>query len=187
MFANMNLLTDEECKTLLAQVIVWIFSFVSFPVISISVLFFSFQDPESSEESNDIFFNNDIELCAGKKNKFPKLMPSFGRKLKPKSQYEKEKKDAKVLYLYFEILKSWEIFFNFQLLGLPSGYKPTKFFYKIRKNQTRDLLGTTENYPYDWYLGGVDSCQGDSGGPLWRNINKVEEVQSVWSTLIGRG
>ena len=49
-------------------------------------------------------------------------------------------------------------------------WKPTKYFYSMNVNQTRVSLGTRENYPYDWFIGGVDSCQGDSGGPLWRNI-----------------
>ena len=68
-------------------------------------------------------------------------------------------------------------------MGLPSGYKPTKFLYKIKKNETKDLLDTRQDYPYDWYLGGVDSCTGDSGGPLWRNINKEGPE---WSTAVVR-
>ena len=51
------------------------------------------QDPESAKQLN---FNNDIEICVGKKNKLPKRLPSFKRRPKPKSQYENEKKDAKV-------------------------------------------------------------------------------------------
>ena len=69
------------------------------------------------------------------------------------------------------------------MLGLPRGYEPTKFLYKMLKDQTKDLLDTNETYPYDWYLGGVDSCTGDSGGPLWRNINKETKIE--WSALIG--
>ena len=49
-------------------------------------------------------------------------------------------------------------------------FKPQKYRYKMRSKQIRVGLGVAEDYPYDWFLGGVDSCQGDSGGPLWRNI-----------------
>ena len=78
------------------------------------------------------------------------------------------------------------------MLGLPSGYKPTKFLYKIKKNETKDLLDTRQDYPYDWYLGGVDSCTGDSGGPLWRNINKEGDVEAeddldFWNIYVQTG
>ena len=49
-------------------------------------------------------------------------------------------------------------------------FKPQRYRYKMRSKQIRVGLGVAEDYPYDWFLGGVDSCQGDSGGPLWRNI-----------------
>ena len=57
--------------------------------------------------------------------------------------------------------------------NLANGTKPSKYIYIMNKQQTRVSLGTPGNYPYDWFLGGVDSCQGDSGGPLWRNIKVV--------------
>ena len=56
-----------------------------------------------------MYFNNDIEICAGKKNKFPKKLPSFKRKLKPKPQYEKEKKDAQVLFFVVLTIKSGQL------------------------------------------------------------------------------
>ena len=43
-----------------------------------------------------VYFNSKWELCVGKKNQFPKELLSFRRRLKKNSQYEKEKKDAKV-------------------------------------------------------------------------------------------
>ena len=43
-----------------------------------------------------MFYNKKWELCAGKKYPFPKELLSFRRRLKKNSQYEKEKKDAKV-------------------------------------------------------------------------------------------
>ena len=48
-------------------------------------------------------------------------------------------------------------------------------------------MGTKESYPYDWFLGGVDTCHGDSGGPLWRNIEKDGEVRATQIGVVSRG
>ena len=86
----------------------------------------------------------------GKKHSFPKALLSFERKTKSKK---------KVMSKELEIAKKYKI-----------KYKPQRYRYKMRSKQIRVGLGVAEDYPYDWFLGGVDSCQGDSGGPLWRNI-----------------
>merc|ERR1719220_1941543 len=94
---------------------------------------------------------------------------SFRRTRKRSSQYKKEKEDAKKL-------------------NLPAGFQPTKYVYRILQKQSRVSLGTKESYPYDWFLGGVDSCQGDSGGPLWRNIDKGKgEVRATQIGVVSRG
>ena len=105
------------------------------------------------DEQEQMAINFDYELCAGKKHPFPNAMVSFHRKKKKKTTIEKEKEEAKKLKLE----KSWE---------------PTKYTY-VPKKHTRISLGTKENYPFKWFIGGVDTCQGDSGGPLWRNIKVI--------------
>ena len=114
------------------------------------------------DEQEQMAINFDYELCAGKKHPFPNAMVSFHRKKKKKTTIEKEKEEAKKLKLE----KSWE---------------PTKYTY-VPKKHTRISLGTKENYPFKWFIGGVDTCQGDSGGPLWRNI-KVIHIY-IFYTLI---
>ena len=57
----------------------------------------------------------------------------------------------------------------------------------MKSNHTRVSLGTKESYPFDWFLGGVDSCQGDSGGPLWRNIEVEGQVRATQIGVVSRG
>ena len=124
MFANMNLLTDEECEEV-------------------------FKPHGGGKRA--IMLNTEYDICVGKKHPFPHSVISFQRKNKRKTQISKEKTEAKEI-------------------DLPAHLKPTKYTYTLNPRQTRVSLGTPENYPYKWFLGGVDSCQGDSGGPLWRNL-----------------
>ena len=42
--------------------------------------------------------------------------------------------------------------------GLAIGYQPTKYFYKIT-GSTKQTLGISDKYPYDWFMGGTDTCQ----------------------------
>ena len=105
-------------------------------------------------------YNKDYEICVGKKHPFPKSVISFTRKTKRKSMIKKQKAEAKKL-------------------KLEQGTKPSKYIYIMNKQHTRVSLGTPGNYPYDWFLGGVDSCQGDSGGPLWRNIKVVKLIITI--------
>ena len=102
--------------------------------------------------------NKEYEICVGKKHSFPHSIISFMRKTKRKSLIQKERNEAKKLKLKL---------------------KPSKYAYVLNKKQTRVSLGTPSNYPYDWFLGGVDSCQGDSGGPLWRNIKVPNLLSSI--------
>ena len=107
---------------------------------------------------DEISINSDYELCGGKKHAFPNAMISFHRKKKKKITLQREKEEAKKL-------------------NLEDSWQPTEYTY-VPKNHTRISLGTKENYPFDWFIGGVDTCQGDSGGPLWRNI-KVRHRQDT--------
>jgi len=65
LFANMNLLTDQECKTLM------------------------------KDDGKYLMWNKEYEICVGKKHKFPKHMISFRRKRKKRGTQENERKDAK--------------------------------------------------------------------------------------------
>ena len=130
MYANINVLEDDECEVL-------------------------FQPKGGSLEA--VGYNKEYEICVGKKHPFPKSVISFTRKTKRKKMIQKQKAEAKKL-------------------GLEKGVKPSRYIYIMNKQQTRVSLGTPGNYPYDWFLGGVDSCQGDSGGPLWRNIKVAHSI-----------
>ena len=119
MYANMNLLKDDECATLIKE----------------------------CDACQGMTVDQKYEFCAGKKHEFPPSMMSFVRKKKKKAEVEQEIADAK----------------RFKTAA------PGKFYYKIKRKSTRVSLGTRESYPYDWFIGGVDSCQGDSGGPMHKN------------------
>ena len=79
----------------------------------------------------NMYFNRKYELCAGKKNEFPKGLMSFRRRRKKLSQYKKEIEDA-------------------EKLGLSKDLKPTKYFYRFSRKESKVSLGTNETYPYDW-------------------------------------
>ena len=133
----------------------------------------------TDEECNTLFkphggaekvmsLNPEYEICVGKKHSFPHSLISYHRKNKSKKYQDKEKAEA-VKYGLAKWLDSEK-----KEVKWLTRWKPTKWFYRMNKNQTRVSLGTKQDYPYDWFIGGVDSCQGDSGGPLWRNI-KVKQ------------
>ena len=130
MYGNLNILTDDECTTLL------------------------------DGKTEEMGLNFKYEICAGKKHPFPNSLLSFQRKKKRMTTYKKEVEEVKKLNL----AKSW---------------MPTKFRYTVRKTQSKFSLQTGTDYPYDWFIGGVDACSGDSGGPLWRNI-KVYMMWTIW-------
>jgi len=146
MYANLNILTDEECSTL-----------------------FKYQINKNND--SDLFWNKDYEICTGKKHKFPLGAWQLIRRKKRKNEKKKDKKEL-------EKAKS---------MGLAAGYKPTSFTY-IKGKRIRELLGTPNGYPYDWFLGATDSCQGDSGGPLWRNIkDKTGKPRATQIGTVARG
>jgi len=112
---------------------------------------------------------NDWELCAGKKNLFPKERYTFLKIKKKKEELNAdktayEKMDAK----------------------LKPTHKPSKFKF-IFQGMTNDFEGLKDDYPYNWYLGGKDTCQGDSGGPLWRNIQVDGAVKVLQLGVVARG
>ena len=43
-------------------------------------------------------------------------------------------------------------------MGLQSEFKPTDYKYKLNKKLSKSFK-THDDYPYDWFLEGVDSCQ----------------------------
>ena len=49
----------------------------------------------------------------------------------------------------------------------------------MNKAPRQKALGLPEDYPYNWFLGGVDTCGGDSGGPLWTNIKVREKEKKI--------
>merc|ERR1712142_1194906 len=144
MYANLNILTDEECETL-------------------------FKYSIDANKYSDMQFNKEYEICTGKKHRFPAEGVSFVRHKKKKEILEAEKAKA-------------------AQLGL-KGLKPTK--YRFTRTNARKFKGsfkTAADYPYDWFLGGVDSCQGDSGGPLWRNIKGSDgKVRATQIGTVSRG
>ena len=68
MFANMNILTDEECEIM-------------------------FKPMGGSKQA--ILLNNRYDICAGKKHPFPHSIISFERRKKRRSAISKEKSEAK--------------------------------------------------------------------------------------------
>merc|ERR1719370_1255577 len=44
-----------------------------------------------------------------------------------------------------------------------------------------------DDYPYNWFIGGVDTCQGDSGGPIWRNIKVGPKIRATQVGVVSRG
>ena len=90
----------------------------------------------------------EFRIFAGKKHTLPAKMIVVKRKQKPKKMLEKQQKEAKEFGMKLE---------------------PTNYKY-LHKSPKKAYSRTPDNYPYEWFMGGVDSCQGDSGGPLWRNV-----------------
>jgi len=115
------------------------------------------------DSDNDNNFKSEYEICTGKKHKFPKESISLKWKRKDKSVLKKEKAKAKAM-------------------DLPKSSKPSKYTFKV-VGKRNTSLGVADDYPYDWFIGGVDSCQGDSGGPLWRNIK--DSTGNIRATQIG--
>jgi len=72
MFANLNILTDEECEKL-----------------------FKYQVAENKHAN--MGWNREYEICTGKKHKFPKKAQSLLRKRKKKKVYKEEQEKAKKL------------------------------------------------------------------------------------------
>jgi len=118
----------------------------------------------AKNENNDMGWNAEYEICTGKKHKFPENPVHLVRFRKSKRKLNAEKALAKKL-------------------GVPKGYRPTKYTFKKGEKVKKNSLGMAEDYPYDWYIGAVDSCQGDSGGPLWRNIK--DSTGKIKATQIG--
>ena len=125
MYANMNILTDEEAVELLKN-----------------------NGKQKHEVKGGKIVLGEFKMFAGKKHTLPAKMIVVKRKQKPKKMFEKQQKEAKEFGMKLE---------------------PTNYKY-LHKSPKKAYSRTPDNYPYEWFMGGVDSCQGDSGGPLWRNV-----------------
>jgi len=114
-------------------------------------------------------FWSKYEMCGGKKSLFPAKRMLFARVKKNKKELKRDKKTYKS--------KRKE-------LGDDQKPKKAKFMYQ---GEDTDFEGLVDGYPYNWYLGGVDSCQGDSGGPLWRNIKIDRIMKATQLGVVSRG
>ena len=109
--------------------------------------------------------NEEYEFCAGKKHTPPNKVLGFRRILKEEKFLQRQIKQAKEY-------------------GLPEDKMPTNYTYKMKKKLQKEFLRAPKNYPYDWFLGGIDSCQGDSGSPLWRNVKLVKCIKLSFALCI---
>ena len=140
MYSNLNILNRYECKKLLAIL------------------------EKKHQDRAFINWNQDLEMCAGKKQEFPLAAFSFLRQSKKSAEFEKElMKTKESKFLVFSLTKLLIYCFS---VGLPEKIKPTKYKYKalkaVKKKRRVLSLGMPEDYPFDWYLGGSDSCQVNS-------------------------
>jgi len=127
-----------------------------------------FKNLNKKKNAANLFWNKEYEICTGKKRQFPKSNWRFLRKEKTEKELNKEKEAAKKHGI--------------------TEFKPTKYKYKFKKSEKPfDSLATPKKYPFDWFLGGVDSCQGDSGGPLWRNVKIDGKVRATQIGTVSRG
>jgi len=77
MFANLNILTDEECEKLIE--------------------YQKAMKKKKKEDYSDLSWNREYEICTGKKHMFPKQAQSLLRKRKKKSVRKEEEEKAKKL------------------------------------------------------------------------------------------
>jgi len=110
-----------------------------------------------------------FEMCGGKKSLFPAKRIVFARVRKSKKELRKDKK------MYQN--KKGE-------LGNHQKPRKSKFLYQ---GEDTNFEGLVDGYPYNWYLGGVDTCQGDSGGPMWRNIKIGHSLKATQLGVVARG
>jgi len=114
----------------------------------------------------DLGINFKTEICAGKKSNFPNAYVAFQRKKKTKKKIEEDKALAKKANVNVE---------------------PTKYWWKVQDKPQKKSLDLPNGYPYNWFIGGVDTCQGDSGGPLWTNIKEDGKVRATILGVVSRG
>jgi len=124
---------------------------------------------KGDKQASDNNFSPKFELCAGKKSLFPAKRIVFAKKKKSKKELRRDKKTYK--------RKRKE-------LGDDQKPRRSQFLYQ---GEDTDFEGLVDGYPYNWYLGGVDTCQGDSGGPLWRNIKINRTVKATQLGVVARG
>merc|ERR1719430_501888 len=144
-FANINLLTEDECRHLV----------------------------DKNEDLSGLDWKPEYEMCGAKKHMFPKL---YEFKLTRKSA-EQKKKDM-------ESFKKLEEKFGHDVAK--EFYKPTKYSFHMTGYST-NYEQVDDDYPFNWYLGTVDTCQGDSGGPMWRNIKVDGIVRATQLGVVSRG
>jgi len=110
--------------------------------------------------------NFKTEFCAGHKSNFPNAFTTLKRRKKNKKERKKDKRLAKKAGVTM---------------------KPTEYAYKNIQEFKKRSLEVPDDYPYKWYLGGVDTCQGDSGGPLWTNFEEDGKARATILGVVSRG
>merc|ERR1711915_380107 len=120
--------------------------------------------------------------CGGKKNLFPARRLVFAEVRKS----EKEKKADEEAYNKYMKERRKNNITKDEEEELKSIIKPKKRKY-IYQGEDNDFEGLEPNYPFNWYIGGVDTCQGDSGGPLWRNVKTKNGTRATQLGVVARG
>jgi len=151
-FATVNVLTQDECKILIEKN----------------------PDKELHEKLESLYWNNEYEMCAGKKHHFPNKSPLYSRKKKRKERL------AKDMEKFAELEK------KYGKKTADQYYKPSKHVY-IMTAYDNTYAGVAADYPYNWYLGSADTCQGDSGGPIWKNKPVGGDVRGTQLGVVSRG
>jgi len=131
-------------------------------------------DKSPDNPMKPLAWNSEYEICGGKKHKFPEHVFEFKLLKKPKEMYKRDKKN-------FRKLKK-----QYGLEEAIRNFKPTKFQLEpLGYTQKYELV--SDDYPYNWYIGSVDTCQGDSGGPMWRNIEVNGKIRATQLGVTSRG
>ena len=117
---------------------------------------------QRDEVKGNKIIEEEFKIFTGKKHTLPRDMIVVKRKRKPKKMFEKQQKEAKEFGIKLE---------------------PTEYKYQHKKPK-KAYSRTPDNYPYEWFVGGVDSCQGDSGGPLWRNVKVCRTQKDFYMYIL---
>merc|ERR1712083_897517 len=111
--------------------------------------------------------------CGGKKNLFPAKRLVFAREQKTRKEVRTDVRLRKrIMKVEGKEKKPYR--------------SPSKKKY-LYQGEEKDFGELGANYPYNWYIGGVDTCQGDSGGPMWRNVKTKNGTRATQLGVVARG